>query len=384
MHPFKAYTREILPFKLGESTSATPQPSTPQAMLAAVKAWNKAPGNTLCILGLGDGSLVSQLDAALPPTIPITVSELSPDVARACIDAPWNNADSRVHLIADTSPWAHLILWAQAGMEPDTTILRVQDTGPEANTLRRAFAASSLLPHEEAPGTPLTVAAILSPADPGLADFFAHIPATVQEVVIVWDGDKPPSSLPECQAPVRHLARPLAHDFAAQRNAMLEACPEGWVMVLDADERLTASGWEAVHGLARRAERAGVNGFFLPRRTLTPDGQRFLAGYGLWPDLQSRLFRKTPGVHYERPIHERLAGTQAPFGIATNVSILHLSHVLKTPEQLRQKLAGFDVAAAGGVNHRLADEYPTIPMELFPDAAHADAASALVLPFSPA
>lgn len=385
MHPFNAYTREVIQFRLGDGEPDAPAPPPAQeSLLATLKALNKNPGATVCLVGLGDGSLAAQLDAALPSEIRIVASEFSPDNARRLADAPWNSSEGRVLVAADTSPWAHLLMWLHAGLTPHNTILRVQDDRQASKTLRKMFSAATPLPANADAPQQLSVGAILSPTDPGLDAFFAHIPSWIQETVVVWDAQQPPQTEYPCAVPVRHIARPLGRDFAAQRNAMLQHMPEGWCMVLDADERLSPEGWEGARLLAARADNVGINGFFLPRRTLCADASRFLVGYGLWPDLQPRLFRTSHGLRYERPIHERLTGIQAPFGMAVDLSISHLSHVLKTPEQLRAKLAGFDMAAQQGVNHRLSDIYPTMPNNFFPDTASPEEVRAIVIPFAPA
>jgi glycosyltransferase involved in cell wall biosynthesis len=201
--------------------------------------------------------------------------------------------------------------------------------------------------------------------------------------VLVWDAERPPDAVPPCAAPLRHLARPLDGDFAAQRNAALDACHAPWVLFLDGDEQLPAPVWEALPALCGREEQ----GWWLPRLTLegpaAPGGERVLIGHGLWPDLQLRLFRNRPGPRFQRPVHERLVGLEGPVGLLQNAQILHLSRVRKDPQALAEKLALFDRAAQGRVRHRLNSEYPALPLDAF-EAEPGDALRALVLARNPA
>jgi len=396
-HPFARYTAEVLRFGFAGQAQApaAPAPLAPGALRAALggclRALEREPRESLLLLGLGAGELARELDAALPPGMTLTVCEQDTRLARAALaepGAPWARPGARTVLLADTSPWAHFLLWTLHGLTPATAHLRLHP-GPQAGSwalARRLFARAEPLgpAPAAAPDPALTLAAILAPGDPGLDAFFAQVPPWVAEVVVIWDAAAPPAAPPACAAPVRHLARPLGDDFAAQRNAMLAACQTDWVLVLDADERLAPGGWEGVRELACRGGGDGPGLFLLPRRTLHPDGHRVLAGLGLWPDLQPRLMRRTPALRYERPVHERLTGARGPFGVALNLSIVHLNRLLRDPDAVCAKLAGFDRAGAGSVRHSLSADYPALPPELLPEADGPGGLRGVALPFDPA
>ncbi len=174
----------------------------------------------------------------------------------------------------------------------------------------------------------------------------------------MWDAP----SLPAVTVPERFMvwqtARPLGHDFSAQRNAMLAACSGDWVLYLDADERLSAEGWAALPLLCTDLV---VAGWHFPRVTPYPSADRALTGFGLWPDVQLRLFRRTPGLRFVNPVHERLTGLAGPQALALDVEIEHLNRLGKSEEDIRRKLAGFDEAGDGRVRHALSAEYPSVP-----------------------
>ncbi|WP_461208338.1 glycosyltransferase [Desulfocurvus sp. DL9XJH121] len=393
-HPFRQYTDQILAFDLGGSPSE-PVPDMPperaqQALLSIVKAWRKEPRPVVLLMGLGDGETVRLLDQALPKDVTLVVAERDVAHARrlaADPEAPWSRPDGRTHLLADTSPWAHFMLWTLNGLTPGTALLRATPGGAHRGWTdpRRMFTAARPLAAPATDATPtMCLAAILAPGDPGLEEFFAQAPAFLKEVLVVWDAEEPPAREFACAAPVRHLARPLGDDFSAQRNLLLSQCRSQWLLSLDADERLSPAAWEVCRRLAVRLAGMGAGGCMLPRRTLSRDGRGFLAGYGLWPDLQLRLVKWTPRLKYERPVHERLTGVRGPFAISLNASIEHLSHVLKTPEELRSKLAGFDEAGNGALSHTLSGEYPTLPLDFLPEVQSPEEFAGVLLPFDPA
>ena len=131
-----------------------------------------------------------------------------------------------------------------------------------------------------------------------------------------------------------------------------------WLFYLDADERIPSRLDERLPALTRLP---GVHGIHFPRQTLFPDDRHFKVGYGLWPDLQLRLFRKGPGVRFERPIHEHVVGLPGRQAVFLDASILHLSRLLKQNDQIRAKLDAFN--ACGAPQHHLSEDYPVLPLE---------------------
>lgn len=96
-------------------------------------------------------------------------------------------------------------------------------------------------------------------------------------------------------------ARVLQHpfqDFAAQRNAALQAVESDWVFFVDADERATP---ELAAEIQQAVQRDDVNGWWVPRKNYIFG--RLTEGAGYYPDYQMRLLRVGYG-RYERPASE--------------------------------------------------------------------------------
>jgi hypothetical protein len=382
-HPFWTYSMEILAFGLGrENPEETPPAGLEKKRLQALRAASRAGPNAVVLLGLGLGELAGELAGRASPERTFTAVELDPAKARRLIAGgalSWLGEDGSGRLIVDSSPWAAGFLLRLAGeLGPAPLIMLNPELGEmeksRYQSLRRFLAGAGVrVGAKQAvtasdPGVrpSLTLAAIVHPEEPELAAFFAGARDLAADLVLVWDADTLPEAASSPAIPGRaiQLARPLGNDFAAQRNAMLAACPGGAVLSLDADERVSPGLRRALPELAGFE---GFDGVYLPRLTYAPGGERILCGYGLWPDPQLRLFRKTPGARYVRPIHERVEGLPGTVVIAPAAPIIHLNHVLKSPEAWADKLARFDAASGGRLAHRLGREYPSLPRDFFGD-----------------
>lgn len=393
MKALSAYSREVLAFAWPPAPGLGP-PKTLDAdtrrrhMERALRLAAHG-GRTPLLLGAGTGELALELHRAAPWGCVVLETDLSSGPAPG--PSPDHSAkqhrrdtllalmEAGVPVLADGSAWALLLLLEAHGLghghrlavkNPEEPPRPAHD--PLALVERLLAAVRPLPPGEarEAPRPSLSVAAILAPDEPRLPEFFEHIPPWVREVSVVWDAPDSPSAHP-CPAPLVQAARPLDGDFAAQRNAALGLCTGDWVLFLDGDERLAPEGWEAVRALAPANPEGGAAGHWLPRRTYLGDEAHVRAGYGLWPDLQLRLFPRLPGLAFQGHIHERLTGLEGPQRLAPGLCLHHFSHLWKDPQALARKLALFQTV--GGAPHALSADYPAPGVELLGCAGPATA-----------
>jgi len=424
-----AYTAMVMGFRLGGTgpekpvgnVSDLPAPDADVLRQAADKAVRLALRSGrphLVLLGTGDGTLPEALAALLaaltaagqatPGTVPrLTLCDLAPDRLRAALASGRLKAfacptsmPNTPRLLADTSPWALLLLLRATGITPETATLFPNPFLPDAEAgalhrWRRLFAGcvpvqlpphlsvdlppapttrhESTVPSIPASSTPapdLGVGAILHPDEPDLPAFFAQVPGWVREMAVIWDGAPPAfDPVPLCPVPLRQAVRPLGGDFSAQRNAMLELLTTAWCLYLDADERLAPSAWAL---LPRLMAVPGTGAWLLPRATAYPDADHLRVGYGLWPDVQLRLFRRMPGVCFRGAVHEQVVGVHGHTCLLADAWIDHLSWTAKDRDALAERLRVFDAAGTGhaapppsGGLHRLSTEYPALPRRLF-------------------
>ncbi len=387
------YTGQVLSFILDGAHDilppAEPNPDTAKWAARLVRAWSRERRPHFLLLGLWQPCLVAELRRLLPDDVLLVVSDQSPQAVRAALTQPDAAVFSHpsAALLCDTSAWAQRLLLDSTGIEPASTFVVINPLLPavkrtpysEMERLLALHMAEVARSEKDAPSS-LSLAVILHPAEPGLAEFFAAIPAWVEQICVLWDANEPPSTSALGIAPdPRRIdtAHPLAGDFAAQRNRALGLCRGEWILSLDGDERLPASLWAALPALMARQDFAG---YYFQRQTLYPDASSCKMGYGLWPDLQFRLFRNLSGIAYQRPVHEILEGLPGARAVLAAGAIEHYSRLNKTPEELRRKLSVFDGATGGAWGHRLNTEYPSLKRALLPSSVLEFPARLFMLP----
>lgn len=92
-------------------------------------------------------------------------------------------------------------------------------------------------------------------------------------------------------------------DFSAMRNAGLAQVTGEWVLVIDADERVSEELRQEI--LRTLAEPSVYTGFLMPRKNMF---RQHWVRYGGWyPDYVLRLFRNDPQHRFIGKVHERVS-----------------------------------------------------------------------------
>lgn len=352
----------------GLESVAALEPASLERFRARVHRLSAGSGKRRVLLaGLGSGDVANALSSL---GFELLVLDPSPERTHA-----WTTkTGERIRALADRSHWALALFAAGLGFDARTAlVLRNPEIEAKAHPayfrrideLTRLIARIGLLPLTGGEGdlSQVSFAACLAPDEPDLEAFFGRLPDSLGQVVIVWDGERPPGFRPP-KASLVESVRPLGGDFSAQRNHMLSLCTKPFVLSLDADERLSSETWAALPGLLQRPESV----WLFERRTLYPDAGHVKIGFGLWPDLQARLFRRTPGLRFVNPVHERLTGIDGDAGVVFGGPILHYNRLSRDASQIGRKFARYDAALGAPGRHRLSTEFPSIPLAAFPDA----------------
>ncbi len=92
--------------------------------------------------------------------------------------------------------------------------------------------------------------------------------------------------------------------FGPQKNVGIDKASGEWILIVDADERVTDGLREEILAFIRQAAPRDVAGCEISRRNFFYGG--WIRGGGLYPDCQLRLFRRSAGRYDDTALHERL------------------------------------------------------------------------------
>ncbi len=155
----------------------------------------------------------------------------------------------------------------------------------------------------------------------------------VDEIVVVDTGsnDRSIEIAKSFGARIHHFQ--WINDFSAARNESLRHATGGWVLQLDADERLNLLG--SPNALRDAATDPNVDAYAVLVRC--HHGERSNATYSVSHNL--RFFRKLPGIQYDRPVHESVEPFLERSGGATakaSFLIEHEGYMVDGPALIRK------------------------------------------------
>ena len=124
--------------------------------------------------------------------------------------------------------------------------------------------------------------------------------ADAQEIVVV-DSFSTDRTVEICR---RYTDKIHSHEwlgYARQKQLAVDLARGPWVLILDADERITP---ELCGEIGRVLADTDCDGFSMPRRNYFLG--RWIRHSGWWPDRTLRLFRKDRGRLEDREVHEKV------------------------------------------------------------------------------
>jgi glycosyltransferase involved in cell wall biosynthesis len=164
-----------------------------------------------------------------------------------------------------------------------------------------------------------------------LADALRSVAGVVDELCIVDTGssDRTVAIAEEFGARVTHL--PWSDDFAQARNAALAMARRRWIIVLDADERLTPGSTEALRKIGQSS--AHYRGYWISCRNLNDD----IKGSGATSNTIVRIFPNDPRIRYRNAIHEFVALDGSEAGIPSDIAPIEIIHHGYLGEVVRER-----------------------------------------------
>ena len=92
--------------------------------------------------------------------------------------------------------------------------------------------------------------------------------------------------------------------YGPQKNFGMEQAHAEWILIVDADERITPALREEIQAAMKAGLPPDLAGFEIPRRNFFYG--RWIQGGGIYPDYQLRLIRKAAGRYDDTQLHENL------------------------------------------------------------------------------
>lgn len=174
----------------------------------------------------------------------------------------------------------------------------------------------------------LGLCVIAKNAAPTLRACLDSVQGLVHATVVVDTGSTDATEAIAREAGATVIRFPWTNDFAAARNAALQAMGTDWVLVLDADEELDrrAHAW-----IRKELKHPRAEGYIVPVRNYLPPWNEVLPGHILLPREQRhpcapdasiyshseicRLYRRRPDVYYLGHIHEQVEYRMMELGL---------------------------------------------------------------------
>lgn len=130
------------------------------------------------------------------------------------------------------------------------------------------------------------------------------------EIVVLDTGSRDRTPQIAAAHPKVRLARADFRDFSQAKGEALSMARGEWVLVLDADERLSAPLAARLAGMRATADLPACAGYRLRRETRILG--RVMTSMGLQRDRPLRLFKRAEARYNDRPVHE---GIVLPSGL---------------------------------------------------------------------
>ena len=146
---------------------------------------------------------------------------------------------------------------------------------------------------------PLSVVIVTKNEEANIEDALKSV-ADAQEIVVV-DSFSADRTVEICRKYTDKVHQQEWQGFARQKQTAVDFAQGPWVLILDADERVTP---ELKAEIRDSMAQSRCNGFYLPRENYFI-GEWIRHG-GWWPDHTLRLFRKDRGRLEPREVHEKV------------------------------------------------------------------------------
>ena len=146
---------------------------------------------------------------------------------------------------------------------------------------------------------PISVAVITKNEENNIEDALKSV-SDANEIIVV-DAFSTDRTVALCKKYTKKVVQHEWLGFAHQKQLAVDAAAGPWVLILDADERVTP---ELKKEIADTLLNTTCDGFYIPRKNYFLG--KWIKHSGWWPDNTLRLFKKEKGYLESREVHEKV------------------------------------------------------------------------------
>lgn len=146
---------------------------------------------------------------------------------------------------------------------------------------------------------PVSVAIITKNEEKNIRDALESV-KDFEEIVVI-DSFSTDGTLHICREYTQRIYQHEWKDFAFQKQLAIDRTTLQWVLILDADERVTDSLKKEI---IKKINCEDFDGYFIPRKNFFLN--KWIKHGGWWPDYTLRLFKKDLGRMEHRLVHEKV------------------------------------------------------------------------------
>lgn len=121
------------------------------------------------------------------------------------------------------------------------------------------------------------------------------------EDIVVVDNFSNDRTVEICRKYTERVYQHPWHGYARQKQIAIDYANKEWVLILDADERITL---DLRREIMENISTTDCNGFYIPRKNFFLG--KWIRHSGWWPDYTLRLFRKARAYMEPREVHEKV------------------------------------------------------------------------------
>lgn len=161
--------------------------------------------------------------------------------------------------------------------------------------------------------------------------------------IIVIDSFSSDQTIDICKKYTENVFQEEWKGYAKQKQKGIDRASMPWVLILDADERLTP---ELKSEISTALDDKSDSGFYIPRKNFFLG--RWIRHGGWWPDYTLRLFRKDRAYIEEREVHEKVVVKGSTKYLKNSLE----HHTLRTLSDFLKKIEDYSTLSAKEIGRK--------------------------------